>query len=418
MNRIILIGNGFDLAHNLPTGFNDFLDDYWKNILENIMIKKPFDRYEDNDIIIDKIPRGFAQGNSYEAILNAVKIYKTKIRYKNILLQTISEKRTLNKWVDIENEYYQILKSLIKNPSSSYGINKMNTDFERLRLALEQYIKNIENNFTLKDNKIRSQIGNKIYSKISFKDLSEEAKNKKTQLETDRISDLIMYFRKQELNFDELTKSDQELVTILSRKEDRFSAVKKMLGDNMADFYFDLLPENILFLNFNYSKTHKYYEGSQDFYSQSDKETLVPDSINIHGSVYTHDKNPIIFGFGDEIDENYKILENLNDNRYLEHIKSIKYLETDNYKNLLEFINSDDFQVFIFGHSCGISDRTLLNTIFEHKNCASIKPFYFKSSEDKDNFADIVMNITRNFNDKTLLRDRVVNKSACEPLLI
>lgn len=30
MNRIILIGNGFDLAHNLPTSYKDFINHYWE----------------------------------------------------------------------------------------------------------------------------------------------------------------------------------------------------------------------------------------------------------------------------------------------------------------------------------------------------------------------------------------------------
>ncbi len=29
MNRIIIIGNGFDKAHGLATGYKDFIDDYW-----------------------------------------------------------------------------------------------------------------------------------------------------------------------------------------------------------------------------------------------------------------------------------------------------------------------------------------------------------------------------------------------------
>ncbi len=29
MNRIILIGNGFDLAHGLETSYKDFIDDFW-----------------------------------------------------------------------------------------------------------------------------------------------------------------------------------------------------------------------------------------------------------------------------------------------------------------------------------------------------------------------------------------------------
>ena len=30
MNRIILIGNGFDLAHGLPTRYEDFINWYWE----------------------------------------------------------------------------------------------------------------------------------------------------------------------------------------------------------------------------------------------------------------------------------------------------------------------------------------------------------------------------------------------------
>ena len=30
MNRIILIGNGFDLAHGLPTSYGNFIEWYWR----------------------------------------------------------------------------------------------------------------------------------------------------------------------------------------------------------------------------------------------------------------------------------------------------------------------------------------------------------------------------------------------------
>ena len=55
--------------------------------------------------------------------------------------------------------------------------------------------------------------------------------------------------------------------------------------------------------------------------------------------------------------------------------------------------------------------------IFEHKNCASIKVFYHKKSETEDNYKDIVQNISRNFNDKAKMRDVVVNKRHCDPLI-
>ena len=68
------------------------------------------------------------------------------------------------------------------------------------------------------------------------------------------------------------------------------------------------------------------------------------------------------------------------------------------------------------GHSCGISDRTLLNTLFEHKNCVSIKPFYYRKDDGTDNYLELAQSISRNFTDKKLMCDRVVNKMYCEPL--
>ena len=81
---------------------------------------------------------------------------------------------------------------------------------------------------------------------------------------------------------------------------------------------------------------------------------------------------------------------------------------------MLRFIESAPFQVFIMGHSCGLSDRTLLNTIFEHKNCVSIKPFYYKKKDGTDNYLELAQNLSRNFTDMKLFRDRVVNKEQCE----
>lgn len=136
---------------------------------------------------------------------------------------------------------------------------------------------------------------------------------------------------------------------------------------------------------------------------------------HIHGTLQDHAS--IIFGYGDELDDRYTELVKLNNNDFLHNIKSIKYLETDNYRKMLAFIDSAPYQVYIMGHSCGNSDRTLLNTLFEHKNCLSIKPFYYVKEDGSDNYLEMVQNISRNFTDMKLMRDRVVNKTYCEKLL-
>ena len=120
--------------------------------------------------------------------------------------------------------------------------------------------------------------------------------------------------------------------------------------------------------------------------------------------------------YGDEFDNLYSTLKEHSSKECLRNIKTTKYLESDNYRSVLSFIESAPFQVYIMGHSCGNSDRTLLNTLFEHSNCISIKPFYYIKNDGKDNYFDIIQNISRNFTDMKLMRDRVVNKTYCEPL--
>ncbi len=116
------------------------------------------------------------------------------------------------------------------------------------------------------------------------------------------------------------------------------------------------------------------------------------------------------------MDEKFKELQNSGNNDCLYNIKSIKYLESDNYRRVLDFIESDLFQVCIMGHSCGNSDRTLLNTLFEHRNCISIKPYFHEWNDGTDNYLELVQNISRNFKDMKLMRDRVVNKTFCDKL--
>ena len=164
-----------------------------------------------------------------------------------------------------------------------------------------------------------------------------------------------------------------------------------------------MLPDDIMLLSFNYSKTAKMYH-NPNF------------SINyIHGELEKPES--IIFGYGDELEESFKRLKELNDNECRRNIKSINYLESNHYRNVLAFIESAPFQVYIMGHSCGNSDRTLLNTLFEHKNCISIKPYYYIKKDGTDNYIEVVQNISRNFTDMKLMRDRVVNKTYCETLL-
>lgn len=407
MNRLILVGNGFDLAHGLKTSYKDFIDDFWENQeIEYFKFKNEYSQYN-NDYYTAFNNTYFSfeinPNNNFGKFLNSIKANGLDIQFKNKFLQIISEKINEVNWVDIENEYYQELKVF-----DDLNIDQLNRNFEKVKELLEIYLSKIEKDFI-----INSQISKHILNSIYLKDLESLTKNifiekifNECIIEEDNLISYLKSFKKEVLRYKE--SSPQSKDNYFNKEFDKYDTEHKRIFKEI------IFPKNTLLLNFNYTKTTLTYIEEFNKIKDNNIDNNISE-IHIHGEL-KNPQNPIIFGFGDDVDKKYQEFEDLNDNRYLENFKSIAYLQTDNYKKLLEFIDSEEYQVFIFGHSCGISDRTMLNTIFEHDNCKSIKPFYHLKKDGTDNYTEIVQNISRNFNDKKKYRDRVVNKTYCEPL--
>ena len=455
MNRIILIGNGFDLAHGLATGYKDFIDNYWTNVSGHIFNgykrwlaeqwgsindPSPFeDEFIQFEVFRDKqyktsdpvYPQ--SDSNPYNEVRGLVAMFNdnnnaryegsVRLTFKNRFFEYISGRCSLSNWVDIETEFYHWLKKIFKEDNCEYDSPvPLNKELELIKEELIEYLKFIQEN-QIKPELVKDCIQKAIFEPFAAKDISNGGVAKFKDFLSERMK--FMATGPEEETAEFLNKygysyldrhSDIDLYNeqIINRKGlpglseplNYSKHIKNVYESKelVPDVY--LLPDQILFLNFNYTNT-------ADLYIPKGSEFKVN---HIHGEL-SNDKNPIIFGYGDELDDDYKEIAKLNDNDYLKNIKSIRYLETDNYRKLLSFIDSAPFQIYIMGHSCGNSDRTLLNTLFEHKNCVSIKPFYYEKPDGTDNYIEIVQNISRNFNDMRLMRDRVVNKTYCRPLV-
>ncbi|HNX57297.1 MAG TPA: AbiH family protein [Prolixibacteraceae bacterium] len=164
-----------------------------------------------------------------------------------------------------------------------------------------------------------------------------------------------------------------------------------------------------IYLYFNYTPTIELYARKYLFEKNN--------WIYIHGGL-EDSVNPMIFGYGDEMDPYYDKIENLNSNEFLKNIKSFSYFKTDNYLRVIRFIDSDDFTVKILGHSCGLSDRILLNTIFEHPNCKHIKIYYYQKSETENDYFEKTQEISRHFKAsmKSEMRKKIVPFEESIPL--
>lgn len=412
MNRIILIGNGFDLAHGLKTSYRDFIDWYWNEWLSSL---RESEKQKEGDelcrFVLDSclpwkdflsrkaLTKSSLNGRMFFSELK--KDFSFKLESSE-LFSEISKSVETKGWVDIENEYYKLLNySFDRKRYKKPNVKDLNEQINFLQDKLVQYL----NSVAIEKKIWKKHISDIIYGPIEYKDIS--ISNIKTLIEH-IIRDLTCTDSELKMKIGLYGLSNTDNKNLLEFRqgqscEESLVRLKLMANKFPREFF---LPNEILFLNFNYTNTTQLY-------------LPIPKpgfEINhIHGELTNPDS--VIFGYGDELDENYKNISNLNDNEYLRNFKSIKYLESDRYRKALQFMNAAPYQVFIMGHSCGNSDRTFLNTLFEHKNCVSIKPYYYKNG-DKDNYLEIVQNISRNFTDMKLMRDRVVNKTYCEPFSI
>ncbi len=378
MNRLVIIGNGFDMAHGLKTSYNDFINWYWDKrvdafvgnttkISEDCLCKLSINTNADlscwNVLAFEnsyfRDIRGNRKCSGYDVIKELQDnpdIFSVDFTpFFGTILQSIETRG----WVDIENDYYQLLKKCTENADCGYSVKELNDQLAFLQDKLIEYLR------TISTNRHIEELHNAMIEFFDPADFSTEGKKK--ALENMGLEN-----------------------TNLEEIQNNFEEQKK------------LRPERIMLLSFNYTATAKMYNNFNLEHNY------------IHGEL-ERPKN-IIFGYGDELDKDYQDILDKNDNELLKNVKSVKYLETKHYHDMLEFLMSAPFQVLIMGHSCGNSDRTLLNTVFEHENCVSIKPFYHKWTDGSDNYLELVQNISRNFTNMRLFRDRVVNKEQCKTM--
>jgi hypothetical protein len=360
MNRLIIIGNGFDLAHGIKSSYHDFVLAYLKTSCIEAINGGRKQYYEPSfnqlfhfkdELIEVKIGIQYDVSQLSEKLIQLVSIvdfnefvkrFGIEINYDFKLLKNGIQKITEYNWVDFEIEYFNLLlatKHAFKDNNQLKEIIIINNQLDFLKNKLIEYLEQQQRFFS------------NLYDNIP----------------------LIKCFTE--------TIYPYEIVTVkLEEKQ---------------------LPEKLYFLNFNYTNTFENY--------MNECKKIIPSDFNyIHGDLTgTHGKP--IFGFGDELDKRYLEFEDEKNNQLFKHIKSFEYLKTKNYSLLTRFIESEHFQVHIYGHSCGLSDRTMLNQIFEHNNCKSIKIFYHKINDDNNDYTEKTYEMSRHFKDKGMMRKKVIS---------
>jgi len=383
MNKLVIIGNGFDLAHGLETSYQNFIIWYLNKVIstKNQSIDKSliYLDYIDNNrnnpnynFYLNK--RSYIETvSSIEEFEQYKKKYGLKATYiSKSFVVSILEKIELLKWVDIEKEYYDLLVKIYK-PYEQYGrydakeLYELNKALYLIELELKGYLENHLKPPFAKNQSIKSLFDSEILN--------------------DPNEDVYV------LNFNYTSFVETYLYLPKLKKSDNKSTLKSGIK------------------RFQYTKNEI-------------SKTINVYLNNIHGKLYSD--NQLIFGYGDETDEYYEKLENLKDNEFLKHMKSFGYLQSSNYNRLFEFLDQEKLHedkrkkidVYIMGHSCGVSDRLLFTHIFEHPLMNSVTIYYYERPDGTNDFYEKTQDLSRHFRKdaKHRMRKCILPFSESKPL--
>jgi hypothetical protein len=335
MNRLVIVGNGFDMSFGYRTKVYDFLLSLLKIEILNFNSKSEYEsqffrlkstyRLDHNAIARLKVI------GDLELLIN--NFIPEKIDYKSNLLKLIVKLGKDTNWYDIESTYYSCLTKRISsnNAIDNIGAEKLNAEMSAIVKALTDYLMEEENRM----NPILSETHLDFFQKLGAAEMSES--------------------------------------------------------------FFSESKDSIVFINFNYTSILK---RALDSFSKFENYRI----MHVHG-VLGDESEPIIMGYGNDMDYDFIKLENNADPSVLEFLKPFHYSRDSKYLELISICEMHDYSVYIAGHSCGITDKTLLKTIVEHKNCKKIRLFHKGTYSD---FFKRNVSISKYFEDKISRRNKIM----------
>ncbi len=388
-NKIFLIGNGFDLSHGLPTRYVDFITWY----LKDCCLKAIDGGVYSDDCLSVRINKGYFYGlrkdlsEQIESFFEKNEIWGFVVKKQGITIttNTFGRSRDTNWSIKIEpkNEFCSNLLSNCLNADWS-GI-----EFEINRIMLKEHSALIESRTKIMIDRSTNQAYQSSLQRIKL--LNSSIYHLKSKL-----IEYLSLNNNPEINKYELLLNEVNNEWGNIYKNSSFQTYE---NGKIREIPNPKVYRSVLFLNFNYT-TYFEHQIVKEFESKFEDEYTDLETIFIHGDLGEPIDN-IVFGVGDENKETYSEIESLYDNDWLVPLKTFNYFRNEKYQQLLGFIAKGDYDIYVIGHSCSTTDRTLLNMLFENDACKKINVYHYSGI---DSYLATSYNIARNFNDKVRLR--------------
>ena len=377
--KILLIGNGFDLAHGLPTSYSYFLDfcdkvekifTFQHRLTEMVYKRKFLDDWNIDKSIKNKLLEWYKKSpTNHDELLIEL---NDNIR-DNIWINYFLEKRKQlgQNWIDFESEISTVIqvfecvrehverRKLMVNTGIEYKTAELARDFV---------------DFAIKSDKENLQ---SMYSILT-----------EGLIDSNFITYLDAFIEKMNINLDKLIRALEIYIS---------EFINKIEVSQKNDDIKDINPDCVL--SFNYSNTY------ERIYGQSNKIEY----DYIHGKAdITNNVNTCNLVLG--IDE---YLEECDRDNKLEFLPFKKFYQrifksTDSsYMEWVEEIRQNSeypYELYIFGHSLDKTDKDVLELLICNDNVQTKIYYHRKSNDDKKELGKLIRNLVRVIGAKELIR--------------
>lgn len=357
--KILLIGNGFDLAHGLPTSYSYFLDfcdkvekifTFQHRLTEMVYKRKFLDDWNTDKTIKSKLLECYEnRKNCFEDKIT------TQCKELDELYDCIKENVWINyflereksigeNWIDFESEISNVVQAIE---------------------TLKGYIERDEDVLKIKDTKQKTII---YFLKIAKKSLQDVFNLKRIDGFIEDISiELDKLIRSLEIYICEFVNE----IDIIKENDD----IKTITPDYVLSFNYSNTYERI----YGQSKevTYDYIHGKADIENNVDTCNLVL-GIDEYLEDDKNDKLEFI-----AFKKFYQRIYKSTDSTYMKWVEQIKKYPEVNHN------------LFIFGHSLDKTDRDILKLLICNDNVTTKIYYYRKNKNDKKELGKLIKNLVR-----------------------
>lgn len=355
--KILLIGNGFDLAHGLPTSYKDFLD--FCKMVRELYTYPIIDNEYNQKKLIDWNTDKTIKSKLLECYENRKNCFEDKITTQckelDELYDCIKENVWINyflereksigeNWIDFESEISNVVQAIE---------------------TLKGYIERDEDVLKIKDTKQQTII---YFLKIAKKSLQDVFNLKRIDSFIEDISiELDKLIRSLEIYICEFVNE----IDIIKENDD----IKTITPDYVLSFNYSNTYERI----YVQSKevTYDYIHGKADIKNNVDTCNLVL-GIDEYLEDDKNDKLEFI-----AFKKFYQRIYKSTDSTYMKWVEQIKKYPEVNHN------------LFIFGHSLDKTDRDILKLLICNDNVTTKIYYYRKNKNDKKELGKLIKNLVR-----------------------